>query len=162
MRRRTHVSEIVMPQTPSLLLPILLVVLAGAMIALQAPTNTMLARAGGSPVLAALISFAVGTVALFLAWLASGHRAELAPFGALPWYAWVGGVYGAVYVAIAAYAAPRLGLAALITIGIGGQVLMALWMDHVGALGLPKTPVSLTRILGAALVVAGVVLVRRG
>lgn len=151
-----------MPQTPTLLLPILLVVLAGAMIALQAPTNTMLARAGGSPVLAALISFAVGTAALLVAWLASGHRTGLAPFAALPWYAWVGGVYGAVYVAIAAYAAPRLGLAALITIGIAGQIVMALWMDHVGALGLPKTPVSPMRILGAALVVAGVVLVRRG
>lgn len=151
-----------MPQTPTLLLPILLVVLAGAMIALQAPTNTMLARAGGSPVLAALISFAVGTAALLAAWLASGHRAGLAPFAALPWYAWIGGVYGAVYVAIAAYAAPRLGLAALITIGIAGQILMALWMDHVGALGLPKTPVSPARLLGAALVVAGVVLVRRG
>lgn len=94
---------------PSFLLPALLVLLAGGLIALQAPTNVMLARAGGSPLLAALISFAVGTVALLLAWLASGSRPGLAPFGTLPWYAWIGGVYGAAYVAVAAYAAPRLG-----------------------------------------------------
>ena len=147
---------------PSLLVPLLLVLLAGAMIALQAPTNVMLSKAGGSPLLAALISFAVGTAALFVVWLASGHRPGPTPFGALPWYAWVGGVYGAIYVAIAAYAAPRIGLASLITVGIAGQIAMALWLDHHGAFGLPRTPVSAMRALGALLVVAGVVMVRRG
>lgn len=143
-------------------LTILLVLLAGGMVALQAPTNVMLARAGGSPVLAALISFAVGTAALFLAWLASGNRPGLAPFAVLPWYAWIGGVYGAIYVAVAAFAAPRIGLAPLITIGIAGQIVMALWLDHVGALGLMRQPVSAARIVGALLVVVGVVLVRKG
>jgi transporter family-2 protein len=147
---------------PVLLLPILLVLLAGGMVALQAPTNVMLAKAGGSPVLAALISFAVGTAALIVVWLASGNRPNAAPFAALPWYAWLGGLYGAVYVAVAAFAAPRLGLASLITIGIAGQILMALWLDHLGALGLPREPISLARVGGALLVVAGVVLVRRG
>src|SRR5688500_9575332 len=147
---------------PTILLPILLVLLAGGMVALQAPTNVMLAKAGGSPVLAALISFAVGTAALVAVWLASGNRPGAAPFAALPWYAWLGGLYGAVYVAVAAFAAPRLGLASLITIGIAGQILMALWLDHIGALGLAREPVSLARAGGDLLVVAGVVLVRRG
>jgi bacterial/archaeal transporter family-2 protein len=147
---------------PSFLLPALLVLFAGGMIALQAPTNVMLARAGGSPVLAALISFAVGTLSLLAVWLASGHRAGVTPFAALPWYAWLGGLYGAAYVAIAAYAAPRLGLATLITIGIAGQVLVALWLDHVGALGLPRMAISPARVAGAVLVIVGVLLVRRG
>lgn len=147
---------------PSFLLPALLVLFAGGMIALQAPTNVMLARAGGSPVLAALISFAVGTLSLLAVWLASGHRPGVTPFAALPWYAWLGGLYGAAYVAIAAYAAPRLGLATLITIGIAGQVLVALWLDHVGALGLPRMAISPARVAGAALVIVGVLLVRRG
>jgi transporter family-2 protein len=73
-----------------------------------------------------------------------------------------GGLYGATYVAVAAYAAPKIGLASLITIGIAGQITMAMWLDHVGALGLPKEPVSLIRVAGALLVLAGVVLVRRG
>jgi transporter family-2 protein len=146
---------------PAALLPALLVVLAGGMLALQAPTNAILARAGGSPVLAALISFAVGTIALFVVWLASGNRPGAAPFGGLPWYAWLGGLYGAFFVAIAAFAAPRIGLAPLITIGIGGQIVMALLLDHLGALGLPREPISVGRVLGALLVIAGVVLVRR-
>ena len=146
---------------PAMLLPILLVLLAGSMIALQAPTNAMLARAGGSPVLAALISFAVGTAALLCVWLASGNRPPAKPFADLPTYAWLGGLYGAVYVAVAAFAAPRIGLAALITIGIAGQIAMALLLDHIGALGLPREPANIGRVAGALLVVAGVVLVRR-
>src|SRR3954470_13083462 len=123
---------------PAAALPIVLVLLAGGMIALQAPTNAMLARAGGSPVLAALISFSVGTLVLFFAWLASGNRPPAKAFAGLPACAWFGGIYGAVYVAIAAYAAPRIGLAALITIGVAGQLALALFLDHVGALGLPR------------------------
>jgi transporter family-2 protein len=38
---------------------------------------------------------------------------------------------------------------------------MALLLDHFGALGLPREPINLGRIAGAALVVAGVILVRR-
>jgi transporter family-2 protein len=144
------------------MLPMLLVLVAGGMVALQAPTNSILAKAGESPVLAALISFAVGTVALFLVWLASGSRPEAAGFAKLPWYAWVGGLYGATYVAIAAYAAPRIGLASLITIGIAGQIVSAMWLDHVGALGLPRDPLSIVKLGGALLVVVGVILVRRG
>ncbi|HEY8593377.1 MAG TPA: DMT family transporter [Sphingomicrobium sp.] len=148
-----------MPAAP--LLPILLVLFAGGMIALQAPTNAILARAGGSPVLAALISFAVGTVALLAAWVASGNRPGTAAFGNLPAYAWIGGLYGAIYVAVAAYAAPRIGVAALITIGIAGQIAVALLLDHFGALGLAREPINIGRVAGAVLVVAGVVLVRR-
>ena len=143
------------------LFPILLVFIAGSMIAVQAPTNAMLAKAAGSPVLAALISFLVGTVGLLAVWLASGNRPGTAPFAGLPWYAWIGGLYGAVFVGVAAYAAPRIGIASLITIGIAGQIAMALLLDHLGALGLHREPINLGRIAGALLVVAGVVLVRR-
>ena len=146
---------------PAIVVPMLLVLAAGGMISLQAPTNAMLARAGGSPVLAALISFAVGTVVLLGVWLASGSRPRASSFAGLPPYAWFGGTYGALYVAVAAYAAPKIGLASLITIGIAGQIVMALLLDHVGALGLPRDPLSIGRIAGALLVVAGVVLVRR-
>lgn len=146
---------------PATIMPILLVLAAGGCIALQAPTNALLARAGGSPVLAALISFAVGTVALLAVWLFSNARPAPGAFASLRWYAWLGGIYGATYVAVAAFAAPRIGLASLITIGIAGQIAVALWLDQIGAFGLPREPINLGRVAGAFLVLAGVVLVRR-
>jgi transporter family-2 protein len=145
-----------------MLLPILLVFFAGGLIAIQAPTNALLAKAGGSPVLAALISFVVGTIGLFIVWLASGNRPDVAAFGRVPWYAWLGGLYGACFVAVAAYAAPKIGIGSLITIGIAGQIAVALFLDNIGAMGLPKDPLTLSRAAGAVLVIAGVVLVRRG
>ena len=146
---------------PTALLAVLLVAAGGGLLSIQAPTNAMLARAGGSPVLAALISFAVGTVALLIVWLFGGNRPNGASFAALPWYAWLGGLYGAFFVAIAAYAAPRIGLASMITISIAGQIAVALYLDQAGALGLPREPINLGRVAGALLVLAGVVLVRR-
>ena len=66
-----------------------------------------------------------------------------------------------MFVGVAAYAAPRIGVASLITVGIAGQIAMALLLDHFGALGLTREPINVGRIAGALLVIAGVVLVRR-
>jgi len=141
--------------------PLALVFMAGGVVALQAPTNGMLVRAGGSPVLAALVSFVVGIAVLTAILIAGGHRWSAQPFAALPWYAWLGGLYGALYVAVAAYAAPRVGLGVFVTIGIAGQLLVALWLDHHGALGVQREPINIARLAGICLVFVGVFLVRR-
>jgi len=80
---------------------------------------------------------------------------------ALPWYAWIGGLYGAVFVAMAAFAAPRIGLTVFLMVGIAGQLVMALLLDRIGAFGLPRVDLSLSRVAGVALVLAGCFLVRR-
>jgi len=135
--------------------------LAGALIALQAPTNAMLSRAVASPVNAALVSFAVGLAALAAAALALGARPEPAAMRALPWYAWTGGVYGAIFVALAAFAAPRVGVTLFLVVAIGGQLAMALWLDRAGAFGLPVQEVSLQRVAGVGLVLIGAWLVQQ-
>ena len=134
---------------------------SGALVALQAPTNAMLSRAVGSPVNAAMISFAVGFLALIVAAFALGIRPSPAEVRALPWYAWIGGLYGAIFVAVAAFAAPRIGITPFLTISIAGQLAMALVLDKLCAFGRPKTEISLVRLTGITLVLAGVFLVRR-
>jgi transporter family-2 protein len=145
----------------SLLLPALLVLFAGAMTAAQPPTNAVLARSSGSVIFAALLSFAVGTLVLIAVTLATQPRLSLAPLRDVPWWAWAGGFYGAFFVAVGAYAAPRLGIASLITIAVAGQMIAALAIDHYGGFGLERTPISAGRLLGVLLVVGGVILVRR-
>jgi transporter family-2 protein len=140
---------------------LLLVMLGGALTALQAPTNALLSRAVGSPVNAALVSFLVGSVVLaaFAAVLAARPSSDA--MRALPWYAWVGGAYGAFFVAVAAFAAPRIGIASLLVFLIAGQLLAAVALDHLGVLGLSKQAVTPTRVAGVLLVLAGAFLVRR-
>ncbi|HEV7354160.1 MAG TPA: DMT family transporter [Brevundimonas sp.] len=137
------------------------VIVGGAFTALQGPTNARLAGAVASPVNAALISFAVGT--LVLAALAAVLRTppDMEATRALPFWAWLGGAYGAVFVVAAAFAVPRLGVASTITLMIAGQLALSLVLDHFGWLGVPRQPLSLTRVAGVALVLAGVLLVRR-
>ncbi len=145
----------------SALFPVLAVLLAGIGVALQPPTNAALAKAGGSVVLASLISFAVGTAILLAAWLAS-RQGHLSGLRDAPAWTWLGGLYGACFVAALAFAAPKLGLASTLTIAIASQVVAALALDRMGALGLAQTPLSVGRVAGAALVIAGAVLVRKG
>jgi len=146
-------------QTP--ILVFLTLLLAGAATALQGPTNARLVTAVGSPLNAAFVSFAVGTVALGVLAMILQARPDVGAMKALPWWAWMGGLYGCAFVVSAAWGVPRLGVATTITVMIAGQLLLSLALDHFGALGVEKQPLSLGRIVGVALVIGGVVLVRR-
>lgn len=143
-------------------LPLSLAVIAGIFIAIQAPTNALLGKASGSPIVAAFISFVVGMIALGAMVAVTGGRVLAPEFRSVPWYAWLGGLYGAFFVAMAAFAAPRIGVATMLTAAVAGQIFAALMLDHFGLLGLARQPVSVERLAGAVLVLVGAVLVRRG
>lgn len=143
------------------LLSMIAVILAGGATALQAPTNARLMGAVGSPVNAAFVSFAVGTAALGILALILQARPDVAAARGLPWYAWVGGLYGAIFVVSAAWGVPRLGVAMTITLMVAGQLLIGIVLDHFGAFGMPAQPISWGRVAGIGLVIAGVVMVRK-
>ncbi len=115
-----------------------------------------------SPTVAALISFLVGSLALLLYVLLTGApwpaRAQL---GAVPLWAWFGGVLGAFYVASSIIVGPRLGAAALLALIVLGQLLASLVFDHFGWLGFAQHPLTLTRLFGAMLLFGGVLLIVR-
>ena len=138
-----------------------LVAAAGAATALQAPLNARLATAVASPVNAALVSFAVGTAALIVLALIFQVKPDMAAARALPWYAWVGGLCGVIFVIAATWGVPRLGVATTITLMVAGQLFLGLVLDHFGAFGAPQQPVNLGKLAGVALVIVGVLLVRR-
>ena len=138
-----------------------IVAMAGAATALQAPLNARLATAVGSSVNAALVSFAVGTIALIGLALVFHVRPDMAAARALPWYAWVGGLCGVVFVIAATWGVPRLGVATTITLMVAGQLVLGLVLDHFGAFGAPRQPINLGKLAGVALVIGGVLLVRR-
>lgn len=140
----------------------LMVLASGTTVALQAPTNAVLARTFGSPIVAALISFTVGTLALAAVALVTYRRfPEWSAVAGLPAWAWFGGLYGAVFVTVAAIAVPRIGVASTLILLIAGQVVMAAVLDHYGAFGVAKQALTPLRLLGLVLVGAGVVLVRK-
>jgi bacterial/archaeal transporter family-2 protein len=138
------------------------VFIAGALVATQAGINAQLARALGSPVLAATVSFIVGTLALGI-WALGMYRQwpDRAAVATAPWWAWTGGLFGAVFVVVTAAFARRLGAATLISVAIAGQMVFALVLDQYGLVGFDVRPVSSWRMAGAALLIAGTVLIRK-
>jgi transporter family-2 protein len=143
------------------LLAMIAVVLGGAATALQAPTNAKMMTAVGSPVNAAFVSFAVGTAALGILAVIMQTKPDMAAARGLPWYAWVGGLYGAIFVVAAAWGVPRLGVATTIILMVAGQLLLSVVLDHIGAMGMPKQPISWGRVAGVVMVLGGVLMVRR-
>ena len=143
-------------------LSLLLALFAGALLAIQAPTNAILGKMSGSAVMAAFISFLVGSLALGAVTFATTGRLFAPGLRQVPWYAWAGGLYGAFFVAVAAFAAPRIGVGVLLTAAVAGQLAAAILLDHYGLLGLSRHPATLTRIAGVLLVFAGAWLVRKG
>ena len=141
---------------------ILLALVAGAMMPTQAATNNKMAGVVDNPILSALISFVVGTIALLIYLLISGVSVvNIASVKEAPAIAWVGGLLGAFYVTAAITLVPRLGVAMTFSLMVAGQMLITLIIDHFGLLGVPVKEVSLARIGGVLLVMAGVVLIRR-
>jgi len=147
---------------PLAALALVAVVIAGGATAFQAPINARLMGAVGGPVNAAFVSFAVGTAVLGLMALTLQTRPDMAAARGLPWYVWTGGIYGVIFVVAATWAVPRFGVATTITLMVAGQLVVSLALDHFGAFGVPRQPINLTRVGGVALVIAGVLLTRRG
>lgn len=141
---------------------LLLAFAAGAMIPTQAATNNKMAAVVDSPILAAFISFVVGTVALFIYLIASGIPiGNLSSVGTAPPIAWVGGLLGAFFVTMTILLAPRLGVAVTFSLIIAGQMLATIIIDQFGLFGLSVQTISFPRIAGVLLITAGVVLVRK-
>lgn len=79
---------------------------------------------------------------------------------AAPWWAWSGGILGAVFILLVILLLPSLGAATLLALVVAGQMTAAVLMDHFGAFGLAQQSLSISRLLGVALVIAGVVLIK--
>ena len=140
---------------------IVIVIIAGAMLPVQAGLNAKIGKTLESPVHATFLSFIVGTVALALYLLVARQPAQWQHWRDIPAVAWTGGLLGAVYVTVTILAFPRLGAPLTFGLIVAGQLLISLLLDHFNILVAAPHPVNLYRLLGVALIIAGVVLIRR-
>jgi bacterial/archaeal transporter family-2 protein len=140
---------------------LLLAFVIGCMIPLQAAINARLRdHLDHSTLLASLVSFAVGTLALaVMAVLTSQRWQSLGGVADAKSWQLTGGLLGAVFVFGTTLLAPKIGLAKMVALVLAGQVVMSIVADHYGWIGLAVREITPVRIAGAALVVLGVVMV---
>src|ERR1700686_1859241 len=79
---------------------------------------------------AGFVSYLGGTLCILLLALAMREAVPLAAAAARSnWWAWTGGFFGAIYIAISILLVPRLGTATFIALLVAGQMLASLVVD---------------------------------
>ena len=139
---------------------ILLSLLTGVAMTLQTGLNSQLRMHLGGAMPAAFVSIGVSMALVACALLGTRTPFPFAQLTRTPWWMWLGGACGVFIVATNIIVAPRLGAALLVSLAIAGQLGAAVILDHYGAFAFPMHPISVGRVVGSVLLIAGVTLIR--
>ena len=138
----------------------LIPILCGIAIAVQAIVNGQLRVAIGSPVVAAFISFLIGTVLLvILMGVTRQPIPSMHTIQQVSWVKWTGGVLGAFFVTAVIVAIQKLPSSNLFALIITSQFITALLIDHYGWLGTPQTAANPAKLVGVVLLITGAYLI---
>ena len=134
----------------------------GALIPIQTGANATLRTVLGHPAYAAIVNFGVGGLSILAFALAARISVPAAARVAdVPWWAYLGGIVGVIYVLTVSVVARKLGATPLLFLVLAGQVISSLLFDHFGLIGFPKSPLTLSKLVGIGLVILGVLVIRR-
>ncbi|WP_405204944.1 DMT family transporter [Aquimarina sp. LLG6339-5] len=141
---------------------IILAIIAGAVLPVQAGLNVQLGKSVHQPIFAAFASFLIGTIGLLIyLFILKFDFSTISQTKTVSPVVWIAGILGAFYVAAVIILAPRLGTALTFVLVVAGQMTISLVLDHYGLLGLPVKQINWQRLLGVAFLIAGVLLIRR-
>lgn len=133
---------------------------AGAVLPIQAAINGQLARTLGGPIwAAAFTSLSVVAILVVFNMVSGKALPRVDGLAAIPWWAWLSGLCGAIFLTGTTFAVSRLGAANLVALVMAGQIVTAMALDKFGLLGLAAQPLSGQRLLAAGLMVAGAALI---
>lgn len=140
----------------------LLPVFAGVAITIQSGVNSQLRTSIQHPLMAAFISFVVGTIALAILLIFSKETIPgLSQYSSVNWYKYTGGLLGAFVVTVTLISVAQIGAGNMFVLIVAGQLVTAVLMDHFGVLGMKPNPVSMQKFFGICLLVAGAWLVNK-
>lgn len=140
-----------------------LAIFAGTMVAMQTAINAQLNIAIGSKIHASFISFLVGTCLLFIMVAVEDKRFSNIRFAfdrSCPWWIWIGGILGAMFVILSVLLVPLLGVGQLLVLVLLGQLLGSICIEQYGWFKVPKKSLQLSQILGLSLLLIGVAIIR--
>jgi bacterial/archaeal transporter family-2 protein len=160
-RRRSNLRVKVMVEIVQYLFLALLAAGAGVSFVAQQAVNANLRASIDSAAWAGFVSYLGGTICMaILALMLRDPWPAGTALARSHWWAWSGGFFGATYIAVSILLLPRLGAATVVALIVVGQMLGSVVFDHYGWMGLPEHPADWQRVLGALLLISGVVLIR--
>ncbi len=140
---------------------LLIALVAGAILPVQAGLNAKMGKVVSDPVFAALISFVIGTMGvLFYCLVARVDFSQISEASTVNWSLWTPGFIGAFYVVTVIILVPKIGAALTFGLLVLGQMSASLVLDHYGLVGMPLHQINWQRIVGALFIISGVLLIR--
>ncbi|WP_233145471.1 DMT family transporter [Labilibacter marinus] len=134
----------------------------GCFLAIQGSINTQLTTYLKHPLQGALVNFLVGTIALIgLNLVFKTQIPDWAAIKTAPWYLFVGGMLGAVFVSSVIFFIPKIGVTTVLAASIAGQLIAASIIDHFGFFGVTVQQISMGRIAGILLLLGGIFLIQK-
>lgn len=147
----------------ALYISILLSLLAGFAVPLQAGSNAKLGNLLGHPLWATGVSLIISTLALIVVIIfVKIPRPNFSAIQEGPWWIWMGGIAGVFYITVALLMVPRLGALNFIMAVIVGQLIISLIIDYFGLVGLPRQAITTQKLIGVLIVASGFVITTRG
>lgn len=137
----------------SFILIILIGILGGMAVGVQAPLSSMISQRLG--VLESIFIVHLGGAVVVLIPLLIYGGGKLSQWRGVPWYALLAGAFGLVVIFSMSYMIPRVGVATALIILLAGQLLIGTVLDYFGWLGAAQKSLDITRVLGLAVVLLG-------
>ena len=136
--------------------------LAGAGIPLIGILNSGVAKSVGNPYAAPAILFAVATIVALCIALPLYGLPTLAQLSAAPKSGYVAGLLIGFYALSATLIIPRFGAASFVAFILIAQLLTSAVVDQFGLLGMVQRPVDATKLVGLAVITAGIAILEIG
>ena len=140
---------------------ILLVLIAGSLLPIQAGLNARVGKEIQNPVWASLFSFLVGLIVMIGYVLITNQKMNVAGVSNIPVTYWAAGVMGAFYVTVIVMAFPKIGAGLTFGLIIAGQLTVSLLLDHFKLLVQEQHSINIYRAIGLLLIVSGVIILRK-
>lgn len=134
--------------------------IAGGLVPVQTSVNSRLRQDVNEPFLASGISFLVGTLFLIIFGLFTGSPfISFSELGQLPWWGYLGGVLATICLTANIFMFGELGSVLAIVLPMVGQIIFGILIDSLGWFGTQVIPLTAMKIIGAVLVLLGIILI---
>lgn len=137
------------------MLPLVLALISGVLMAVQGSLNSSLSKAIGLLEATFIVQITGSFLVVILLFLFKMGKGNLSAWQEAPWYSWLGGIIGVAIIYLVAASIPSVGVANATTAIIVGQVLTAILIDHFGGFGLDRMAFSSQQVFGLVLLAVG-------
>ncbi|MBQ0041680.1 MAG: DMT family transporter [Clostridiales bacterium] len=139
----------------------------GLIAGLAQPTQTSINGSLGakvkSPYISTLVSFGTAVIILVLIDVLTqgGIHIPFADIAQYPWWIWTGGLCGVGIVVLSIVCLPHIGSAMVVVMTSFGQIAASLIIDQFGLFESPQISMTVSRAIGALILIGGVILASR-